>query len=333
MHLSRTKALSKQFGVIVVALGAAFGLAHGTAEAPHALISQQNATDILFLGDMMLDRGVARRAATSTPGIGGAGLLSGMRLLVESADMVVLNLEGTITTNESIAQRDNTILRFTFDPMLARAILETLHVDVVSLANNHALDFYPAGYTRTQEYLDEWGVAYFGHPLNNQNLSTVLEHEGRILCFVGYHELYDANTTATIAEIMRLRPSCTAVIVFPHWGLEYEPLPSASQVAEAHAFIDAGADLVVGAHPHVVQPIEVYRGRAIAYSLGNFIFDQDFSWETRHGMALMAHLSAEGMRLTLVPLAIAESRPSPAIGEARARVIEAAGGVDTLYLP
>ncbi|MCC7500460.1 CapA family protein [Candidatus Nomurabacteria bacterium] len=333
MPYSRIQRLSKQAGVAAVALVAAFGLAQGTAEAPHAFISQQNATDILFLGDVMLDRGVARRAATTTPGLGGGAMVSGMQPLVHSADVVVLNFEGTITTNPSIAQQDNTILRFTFTPELAKTILEALEVDVVSLANNHALDFYAAGYESTKTYLDEWGIGHFGHPLNSQHLSTIFEHEGRVLCFVGYHELYDANTASVVAEIIRLRPECTKIIVFPHWGPEYEPLPSASQVSEAHAFIDAGADMVIGAHPHVVQPIEVYNGKPIAYSLGNFIFDQDFSWETRHGLALMVRLRDEGTRITLIPIAIEGSRPSPALGEERTRIIEAAGGVDTLELP
>ncbi len=328
------RSLAIKFGLIVLALCGAGALWVGVAQAPYSLIPQERDTVVLFLGDTMLDRGVARRAATTTPGgTLGAGLVAGMHPLVQEADLVVLNLEGTVTANESIAQRDNTILRFTFAPDLTQSILAALGVSAVSLANNHALDFYPAGYDETIQNLQAWGVAHFGHPLNNKNLSTTLVHNNRTICLVGYHELYDPSTAEVLEEIARVRPSCDALVVMPHWGPEYEPLPSKAQVAEGRAFIDAGADLVVGMHPHVVQPIEVYRGKAIAYSLGNFVFDQDFSWETRHGLALLARFGTEGTTLTLVPLAIEQSRPAPAVGDARSRVIQAAGGVETLHLP
>lgn len=321
---------STKAGFVALALLLASGLYWHQAQAPLALLPPEpTPVTMLFVGDLMLDRGVARRAALG----GGASLVEGMRPLVARNDIIVLNLEGTITGNPSIAERDNTILRFTFDPALAKEVLQALGADVVSLANNHALDFGASGYAETTTNLDRFGVKYFGHPLNSKNISTMLEVGGIMFCFVGYHELYDDDTTSVLAEIARLRPLCGATVVMSHWGLEYEPLQTAGQVAEAHAFIDAGADLVVGAHPHVVQPAEVYKGKAIFYSLGNFVFDQDFSWGTTHGLALEAQFSAGKTTVTLVPLAIVESRPAPALGEVAQRIIEAAGGLDSILLP
>lgn len=323
-----TNKLLTRLGFAAAALVVVLGLVT-VAEAPYAAVPQQPPeTTVLFFGDMMLDRNVARRAAGD-----GASLVAGVQSLAQEADAVVVNLEGTITTNESIAQRDNKILRFTFAPEVARGALTALGVDAVSLANNHALDFYAAGYSTTQEYVTSWGIAPFGHPLNSKDLSTTLVVNTLRLCLVGYHELYDPSTATTIAEITRLRPLCDKIVVMTHWGPEYEPLPAASQVAEGRAFIDAGADLVVGMHPHVVQPVEVYNGRVIAYSLGNFIFDQDFSWETEHGIALKVVFAEGETRITVVPLAIRESRPEPIFGEEAGRVVQAAGGVDTLVLP
>ncbi|MEK7068491.1 MAG: CapA family protein [Patescibacteria group bacterium] len=320
------RSLLAKFGVSSVALAAAFGLA-SVAEAPYSLIPQERPVSVLFFGDLMLDRGVSTRA------VGGAELIAGVVPLAREADLVVLNLEGTITRNESVAVQDHNVLRFTFDPTLTQSVLGALGVDAVSLANNHALDFYAAGHEETRATLTRMGVASFGHPLNSQSISTMLVHDEWRICLVGYHELFDPSIASVVAEVARLKPVCDKVVVVTHWGVEYEAAPSASQVAHAHAFVDAGADLIVGAHPHVVEPVEVYRGRAIVYSLGNFVFDQDFSWETTHGLALSVRFSKNETRLTLLPLAIPRSHPTPALGEEGGRVLQAAGGVDTFILP
>lgn len=321
--IAKLAGLAAAFAMVFAA-----GLFWQHAQAPFDPPQQEQAVEVLFFGDLMLDRSVARRAAGD-----GAALVAGVVPLVAQADLVALNLEGTITQHESIAQRDNKILRFTFDPALTADVLRTLKADVVSLANNHALDFGPDGYAETVANLEQMGVGYFGHPLNSKNLSTTIERGGMVFCFVGYHDLFDAEIAAVVAEIQTIRPTCDRVIAMTHWGPEYRALPHDTQVAEAHALIDAGADLVVGGHPHVVQPYEEYRGKAIFYSLGNFVFDQDFSWATRHGLALTARFSPQETVYTLTPLAITESRPGVAQGPDAARVIVAAGGVDRIQLP
>jgi poly-gamma-glutamate synthesis protein (capsule biosynthesis protein) len=94
-----------------------------------------------------------------------------------------------------------------------------------------------------------------------------------------------SSITAQIADL-KTNQHADLVVVSLHWGIEYEQHSTTSQQLFARALIDAGADLVVGHHPHVVQEVEEYKGRYIAYSLGNFVFDQDFSLETMRGLML-----------------------------------------------
>ena len=305
------------------------------AQAPFARIAPvtfiQATTDpsILFAGDIMLDRNVARHAVASSTNVLFAGVLD----LFKTADANVANLEGAITQNPSIAQVDHTILHFTFDPSIAEAALKPLNLAAASLANNHSYDFGVSGFATTQQYLEAWDIQPFGHPYNVRSISTELVLRGKTFCLVGYHSLYDATTTEVVAEIIKSKPSCYRTIVFAHWGQEYEPLADAAQVAQAHEFIDAGADLVVGAHPHVVQNVEVYKAKAIFYSLGNFMFDQNFSWATTHGLAVKVAFGEARTRFELTPITIQDQEASVALEPDKQRVLEAAGRLAEFALP
>lgn len=302
-----------------------------SAQAPFAAILPEPEPDpsILFAGDIMLDRSVARHAMASSTSV----LFAKVVPLMASADARVANLEGSITQNASVAQVDNTILHFTFDPELARAALAPLNLSAASLANNHSYDFGRAGFDATQGYLEAWGIRPFGNPYNARDLSAALTVRDKSFCLVGYHSLYDAATAEVVGEIAALRPACDKVIVFAHWGDEYQPAANAQQVAAAHEFVDAGADLIIGAHPHVVQNVEVYRGKAIFYSLGNFMFDQDFSWATTHGLAVMATFGATSTSFALTPITIRGQEASVANEADAARVLRAAGRLAEFALP
>ncbi|HWB33740.1 MAG TPA: CapA family protein [Candidatus Paceibacterota bacterium] len=250
----------------------------------------------LFVGDVMLDRNVAVHAAQAGDDV----LFAGVEPLFKSKDMVIGNLEGTITDNQSIAQQDHSILRFTFDPHFA-AFLKSIGFTALSQANNHSLDFGQSGYLNTVAYLQAADIGSFGHALNEENLSLELSGKGQTLCLVGYMELFKPDPTSVINEIARLRPLCSEVVVMPHWGVEYMHDPTAAQVSLAHEFIDAGADVVVGGHPHVVEPLEIYNNHAIFYSLGNFLFDQPFSPQVKRGLGVAIDFSATSTRFTLIP--------------------------------
>ena len=280
-----------------------WGSIWAVAEAPQSLDfarDKQNSVSVLFAGDIMLDRNVAAwREADPAP------MFAGVVDIFNQADYRVANLEGTITTNASIARQNSKILRFTFNPTFAETALKPLHLDAVSLANNHALDFGEFGYDDTTVWLDAHGIKHFGQPYNDSStIWTTLHTKLGDICFVGYMGVWGGSPTNTVNAIGELRPTCWKVVVFAHWGEEYQPEPEDTTRTIAHRFIDAGADVVIGAHPHVVQPHETYNGHAIFYSLGNFMFDQEFSPEVMKGLMVRVVFSPTKTCFTPIPVAI-----------------------------
>ncbi len=259
--------------------------------------AEEKNTTILFTGDIMLDRAI--RNVINEKGFD--YIFEDIKSIFSGNDLVVGNLEGTITENESVAVKNNNILHFTFATTTAKE-LKDLGFSGFSLANNHSLDFYQAGFIETKNNLDNAGLFSFGHPLNNQNLSYEQKINGENICFVGYHSLYATSTVNIINEINKIKSECDFLIIFSHWGVEYQDEESEDQRNEAYEFIDNGADLVVGAHPHVIEPIEIYKNKAIFYSLGNFIFDQDFSLRTRQGIVVKVTLIKEKVNFEIIPL-------------------------------
>ena len=260
----------------------------------------------IFVGDIMLDRGVAKHAEL----YGTSSIFVNVRSLFEGNDLTVGNLEGTITSQDSVSKNNSGILRFTFNPQLASYVLKSLGFTAVSLANNHTLDFGQSGYEETKENLIKNVILSFGSPSNGRDLSVQVNIKGKQFCLVGYEEFINSDPQPIIDEINSLESSCYQIIVLPHWGIEYDKNPSDKQKALAHEFIDAGADIIIGSHPHVVQPLEIYKNKAIFYSLGNFIFDQDFSFETTHGLAVQIDFSDAETHFALIPLSISHSEVS-----------------------
>ncbi|MEI8061676.1 MAG: CapA family protein [bacterium] len=258
---------------------------------------------LMFVGDMMFDRAV--RKTINSKGydfvFGDAKKLFD-KTQVGGPDLVVGNLEGSITTFKSkTLQRDgstgNAPLDFTFATATAPA-LKSAGVDVVSLANNHSANRGEIGLTLTRHYLTDAGVDFFGDPGNlaghsivkcidvKRNMVTASSFKSFCIGLIGYHEFAYKNADNIISDIQELKKTTNIVIVMPHWGIEYQKTPTKFQRDLAHTWIDAGADIIIGAHPHIVESIEEYNGHTIFYSLGNFIFDQYFSFDTTHGMAV-----------------------------------------------
>ena len=282
---------------------------------------------ILFAGDMMLDRAVHDRAVQ----FGTVALYRNVLPLFLGNDLNILNLEGTITDNESIAQKDHTRLQFTFDPGLAHEVLQGLKVSAVTLANNHTLDFGAKGLFDTRRYLNGFGVSSFGSPTNaTSSVSLKMVVNGKIFCFVGYSQFRRPDPAPVVSDIASSKQICYRTVVFAHWGEEYYATWTPLQESLAHAFVDAGADLVIGAHPHVVEPLEIYKGKAIFYSLGNFIFDQDFSFETMHSLSVVVDFSDTSTKYTLAPLAIKRAEVSLALSPDKERVLDMLVGTSTL---
>lgn len=267
--------------------------------------SARSEITVLFGGDVMLDRSV--RAAMHEQG--DDFIFSCLADTLTRPDLSVINLEGPITERESVSmgsrvgEHNNT--KFTFASTTGH-LLRRQGIDLVSLANNHAQDFGPEGVRSTMRHLSESGVAYFGDPF------AETEHRVRMrgvpLAFIGYNDfqLFDGkewqSSSTTMRRVRQARADGYHPIVFAHWGPEYVE-PTAGMKALARALIDNGAELVVGAHPHVVQQSEVYlpagqagAGKHIYYSLGNFIFDQYFNEEVRSGLLIEVTIGKDGVK-------------------------------------
>ncbi len=234
----------------------------------------------------MLDRNVRNIINRN----GFEGFFVGVRDLIQSADVAIANLEGAFTTNPSVtASLVSKELIFTFDPALAPK-LSVLGFDVMGLANNHSYNYGAKGLESTRRYIGSAGMLYYGDPFNKSETSTVIIKNGIRIGLVGFHEFYYTNFKNVFQEISRLRSEVDVLIVTPHWGVEYQKEPTTKMKEWAHAFIDSGADVVVGTHTHIVGDTEMYKGKKIYYSIGNFAFDQYFSKATSQGLAVILNI-------------------------------------------
>ncbi len=285
--------------ILIAAYSYSINYLHFSTDFVNKKIAKKQNIKILFVGDIMLDRGVAWYADKN----GKDKIFAGVKDLFDKYDLVVGNLEGTITSNQSVARKNNGILRFTFDPSYSETLRE-VGFQILNLANNHALDFGLEGYNQTIENLDKVKIKYFGSPKNDKNLSLQIKEKNKSICFVGYHDLFTYDERSVVDEIFILNNKCDFLIVFSHWGDEYKTKSNLRQQNLAHRFIDMGADLVIGTHPHVIQEFEDYKGKRIYYSLGNFVFDQDFSYNTMHGNAVGLEITDKKTNFEIIPIKI-----------------------------
>jgi poly-gamma-glutamate capsule biosynthesis protein CapA/YwtB (metallophosphatase superfamily) len=274
---------------------------HGTLAAdpvPHP------STRILCGGDVMLSRYVGARArAKADP----ASPLRDLAPLLSSADIAFVNLEAPFSDHGRPVEKG---MVFKAEPEMIEA-LRAAGIDVVSTANNHARDCGSYGIGFTLDWLAKNGIAAAGtgHTAEEAHHGAVIERNGQRYGFLAYtydqsngnHSDQDdrvamLNIPRMAADVAGIRSRADAVIVSMHAGVEYQKQPNAEQRNFAHAAIDAGASAVVGAHPHVTQPVESYRDGVIFYSLGNLVFDQFQRQETQHG--LIADLRFTGAKLT-----------------------------------
>lgn len=251
---------------------------------------------LLFGGDMMFDRSIRQ----SMEKRGSDFIFSPLKDLLHSYDAVVANLEGPITTfssesvNSPIGSPKNFV--FTFAPSVAQMLAEH-NVRLVSIGNNHIGNFGVDGIRQTKSFLKESNVEYFGYTGQEKELDervVFLNLGGRRFAFVGVNQFVPSGWEIGLDDIRGAKKQAEVVVVLPHWGNEYEPKANAVIQEMAHAFIEAGADLIIGSHPHVVQQSELYQGKKIYYSLGNLVFDQYFSAETQRGLLVGVTFKIDG---------------------------------------
>ena len=292
-------------------------------------------------GDILLDRGVAQTVKIRGKGVdfpfdGGTAEITGrckdcsplgwdlpytkrtgnagaVRRLIEGADLAIANFENP-APNRFAYHTKGTV--FSADPKLIDG-LRNAGLDYVSLANNHIRDAGGQGIIDTIANLDKRRIAHSGAGKNlaSARAPAMLDAGGVKVAILGYDTIakgYAATATRPgsaqlTASAVRQdvaaarRAGADVVVVFPHWGTEYDPTPFAGQQRLARACIDAGADLVIGNHAHWAGAMETYKGKPIWYALGNFVFDQTWSEPTMEGITLEltfsgAHLVQARMR-------------------------------------
>lgn len=256
---------------------------------------------MLFAGDVMLSRYVdtlIQRAGT--PGMPWELMADS----TQNADVFFVNLEAPFS---AVGPYDDDNMVFHVRPSYVDG-LTFAGVDVVSMANNHYKDAGDSGVAKTKEVLTDNGIMYAlpGEP-------TLMERRGWRIGFTAGAYNIGLNQDTLKADVASLQEQGADFIVSSmHAGVEYQKTPSASQETYAHAAIDAGADLVVGHHPHVTQTIEEYNSGYIVYSLGNFIFDQFWSADTLRGHVLDVQLSEQGPRYAVRDIVI-NNKAQPSI--------------------
>ncbi len=253
---------------------------------------------VLFGGDMMFDRSVRQYMEQ----YGDDHVFSCIVDVLNKPDLVVANLEGPITDNPSISvgstPGDSNNFTFTFPPSTA-ALLARHNVRLVNLGNNHMLDFGWDGFSQTKQRLEAAGVGYFGSVGDDVSVYSTDTH-GVPLSFVNFNEFAHSSTDMIYHISRRIGSESDAgriVVVYTHWGEEYVPATE-RQKALARDFVDAGADIVIGSHPHVVQEHELYEGKHIYYSLGNFVFDQYWEDAVRAGLLVEVSFDRNGVKTT-----------------------------------
>ena len=246
---------------------------------------------LIFAGDVMFSRAVRReilvRHDASMP-------FRKIAPLLKSADITFVNLE---TPFSDEGPYHDSGLVFHAAPQMIEG-LKLAGVNVASTANNHARDCGPHGVEFTLKWLRSHGIRPIGSAETPKaaHEGVVFARNGVRFGFLGYTfdqkngnwkdidpRIALADPVVVVRDVKELKKRCDVVIVSMHNGIEYQPKPSDAQITFAHAAIDAGAKLVIGHHPHVVQPTEAYHNGLIYYSLGNFVFDQYQREATQHG--------------------------------------------------
>lgn len=260
------------------------------------VLVENKKVSFIAVGDIMLSRNVARH---SEKWWSPEWIWYNIGDYLREADFVFGNLEWT--TNGTSIYSYQKVLIFNALPELINT-LPGVWFGILNLANNHALDQWVKGLEITRELLSQIGIDQVGTGKNKDEAwePTIITRNDIRIAFIGAsYASYNDNgtgisphvarmqeTTRLIEAIQKAKEISDIIIVTMHAGQEYTLKTTPLQESFARTAIDNGADIVIGAHPHWIQPIERYKEKYIFYSLGNFVFDQDFSPETKTGLTL-----------------------------------------------
>jgi len=308
--------------------------ASGSGDAASPRPAQPVTARVVSGGDVMPDRSVEEYANANGPD----AVLRDIAPVLQKGDAAWVNLEGvTSTLGEPKTEKVYTFEGPpSFAPALARA-----GVNVVTMGNNHSVDYGRAALRDTIARLEKSGVQVVGAGKDFDDAhapAIVTTPSGATVGFLGYSDVWWPGFEATenhagVAQaftdvgrmkkdIKELSGKVDYVVVGFHWGYEHQHYPVSQQTSEGHAAIDAGADLVIGHHPHVLQGFETYKRRLIAYSLGDLVFDH-ISVPSGQTVLVDATLKPDGVTARLVP-AYASTTGIPSIqhGEAGRTILK-----------
>ncbi len=261
----------------------------------------------------MLDRGTKSTIKKNGP----AFLFENIKPFLSNVDFSVANLECVIAET-SLKPRDK---RFVFhgNPEWLSTIRDN-GITHLTLANNHSFDYGEEGFRETVSNLNRYGIQPIGFNAKNSPscLPTIIEKNEIHLaifsaCFLEQQDTLICNESASglsdkIRAFKKIHPDYL-VFVCLHWGIELKSTPTPEQIEQAHLIINAGADAIIGHHPHVVQTIENYNGKYIFYSIGNFIFDNNYP-PCNTGIFGIFSLSKKGIAsVDIMPFTMVHSQP------------------------
>jgi poly-gamma-glutamate synthesis protein (capsule biosynthesis protein) len=266
-------------------------------------VKKEKETLLFFVGDIMLNRGVEEMIEEKGNGNFKFPFLNIAEEL-EKADILFGNLEGPISEE---GLRVGGKYSFQFKEKSIEG-LKYAGFDILSLANNHMLDYQKVSLDNTFNILSENDIDYVGAGLNEEEAFSLKKIENYEIGFIAFTDLCPLvwrasknnsgiacieNQNEVIERIQDLKDLVDILIVSIHTGVEYKEEPSMNKESFFKRCIESGADLVVGHHSHVVQSVEEYKDGWIAYSLGNFVFDQGFSEETMESVILKVKIKKE----------------------------------------
>ena len=245
--------------------------------------------------------------------------------LFSNDDLTIVNFEGTLSTN---GEREDKQFAFRGNPEYVN-ILTSASVEAANLANNHSRDYGEVSLLDTKETLNGAGIVNFiGDDIAYMDISGIK------VGLVGINALNDEGASSLVPHIKTAKDNGAELVILSiHWGIEKEAEPTDEQRELAHKAVDAGADLVIGTHPHVIEGIEKYNGRYIVYSLGNFCFGGNTAPSDMDTMVMRATLTLDENNMLLdddkvsfIPCRISSSsgindyQPCIATGEERVRI-------------
>ncbi len=258
---------------------------------------------VLSFGDMMFARGVGK---SIEDGVDPFDKIKGPEgNFLRGIDFIAANLEGPITDTFDCKKKSYS---FRFDPDVA-GLIASRGINMVNLANNHSEDCGQKGLDDTERFLSKSDVDFFGGPPFEKSFIEK-DVDGKKIFFLGIDLTAHSNNLERYYDLIkREKENGNHVMVNIHWGYEYHSDPSQIQKDIAHSLIDSGADVIIGHHPHVIQPMEIYKNRPIFYSLGNFIFDQ-VGEKTDEGVGIGAVMSKDRAEYFIFPYAIKNYQPA-----------------------